>query len=421
MPIVSLAHLLGQAEVSAFLRGIVGRGRYANAYLFHGPAGVGKGTAAIAFARAALCDRVPGAATFAARPKEASLFGDDSVIPGASPAGDDACGECPACGKSGQLMHPDLKFLFPVSGEEKDLEATILETITGWREDPLFTFQYDRAASLRISQTRDLQRDLAYRPYEASRRVVVIRDCDRMREDQYSALLKSLEEPAATTLWVLTTSRLSRVPATIRSRCQRVRFAPLSEETVRGVLTDVVGVDEPVALMLSALSSGSLARALSLWAEEVEDAHKPDDGKPKGAIGRRNAALALLEPALRGDMLMLWNAVQGVSKGASKNREALRRMLEFHMLWLRDVLRAGAGLPREMLVNRDREGDIRTLAERIGPAEIRRRLFVIEEALRSIDGNVSADLTLGSALLRIAGSRVGEGAWPPHPTARWDI
>jgi DNA polymerase-3 subunit delta' len=407
MPVVSLAQLLGQAEVSAFLRGIVGRGRYANAYLFHGPAGVGKGTAAIAFARAALCDRVPGAAAFAARPKEASLFGDDSGTPGAAPAGNDACGGCPACGKSGQLMHPDLKFLFPVSGEEKDLEATILETLTGWREDPLFTFQYDRAASLRISQTRDLQRDLAYRPYEASRRVVVLRDCDRMREDQYSALLKSLEEPAPTTMWVLTTSRLSRVPATIRSRCQRVRFAALPEESVREVLVNAAGVSEPEARMLAALSSGSLARALALRGED--------------AIGRRDAALALLEPALRGDPLALWKAVQGASSGASKNREAMRRMLEFHMLWLRDVLRAGAGLPREMLVNRDRERDIRALAERVGPAEIRRRLFVIEEALRSIDGNVSADLTLGSALMRIAGSRVGEGAWPPHPTARWDI
>jgi len=159
--------------------------------------------------------------------------------------------------------------------------------------------------------------------------------------------------------------------------------------------------------MLAALSSGSLARALALRGEE--------------AIKKRDAALALLEPALRSDMVALWKAVQGVSSGASKNRETLRRMLEFHMLWLRDVLRAGAGLPREMLVNRDREHDIRALAERVGPAEIRRRLFVIEEALRSIDGNVSADLTLGSALLRIAGSRVGEGAWPPHPTARWDI
>ena len=52
---VNLSSLLGQSEVSAFLRGIVGRGRYANAYLFHGPAGVGKCTAALAFARAPRC------------------------------------------------------------------------------------------------------------------------------------------------------------------------------------------------------------------------------------------------------------------------------------------------------------------------------------------------------------------------------
>ena len=56
----TLSTLLGQPEVSAFLRGIVGRGRYANAYLFHGPHGVGKCTAALAFARAVLCERVPG-------------------------------------------------------------------------------------------------------------------------------------------------------------------------------------------------------------------------------------------------------------------------------------------------------------------------------------------------------------------------
>ena len=59
---VNLSGLIGQPEVSEFLRGVIARGRYANAYLFHGPAGVGKGTAALAFARAALCERVTGAA-----------------------------------------------------------------------------------------------------------------------------------------------------------------------------------------------------------------------------------------------------------------------------------------------------------------------------------------------------------------------
>ncbi len=407
MPVIPLARLLGQAEVSAFLRGIVGRGRYGNAYLFHGPAGVGKGTAAIAFARAALCDRVPGAATFAPRAEEPSLFGAGTADSAAAPAGDDACGACPACGRSGQLMHPDLKFLFPVSGEEKDLDATILAQLTGWREDPLFAFQYERAASLRVSQTRELQRDLAYRPYEASRRVVVIRDCDRMREDQYSMLLKSLEEPAPTTMWILTTSRLSRVPATIRSRCQRVRFASLAEEAIGDVLERECGMGNADARLLAALASGSLTRALTLRGEKY--------------VEQRNAALTLLATAQQRDLPGLWNAVQGVGRGATKNREALRRMFEFQMLWLRDLLRAGAGMPDEMLVNRDRKDEIRTLAGSLEPSEIRRRLFVIEEALRSIDGNVSADLTLGSTLMRIAGSRVGEGAWPPHPTARWDF
>jgi hypothetical protein len=46
--------------------------------------------------------------------------------------------------------------------------------------------------------------------------------------------------------------------------------------------------------------------------------------------------------------------------------------------------------------------------------------MVLEEALRAIDGNVTADLTIFSAMARVAGSRVGEGEWPPHPAGRWD-
>src|SRR5204863_9607404 len=135
----TLATLLGQPDVSAFLRGVVARGRYANAYLFHGPAGVGKCTAALAFARAALCERVDGAASEAP-----SLF--DEKPAGAEAGRDDACGECRGCRLSGALQHPDLKFLFPVSGEERALESTIEGTLEELRKDPLFVFQYEKAA-----------------------------------------------------------------------------------------------------------------------------------------------------------------------------------------------------------------------------------------------------------------------------------
>jgi len=400
MTVVRLSGLLGRPEPAEFLRGVVAGGRYSNAYLFLGAAGVGKGTAALAFARALLCEtrNRPGA--------QGGLFDAPAAAPAAPAPADDACGVCAACRKSAQLTHPDLKFLFPVSGEEKELDETIAETQQALREDPLFVFHYEKAASIRLSLTRELLRELAYRPYEAERRVVVVRDADRMREDQYSALLKSIEEPGASTVWVLTTARVSRLPATIPSRCQKVRFAPLDEATIQRFLEERAGVPNREARLLAALAGGSLARALTLRG-----------AKP---LALRDEALALLEPALRGDPAALWKAVQGMNRFGRAGREALRRMVEFHQLWLRDLLRARQGAPREELVNRDLETEIRRQAALTPPAEVRRRLMVLEELLRTIDGNVTPELAMFSALSRLAGERFAGDAWPRHPTARWD-
>jgi DNA polymerase-3 subunit delta' len=410
--IVRLRDLIGQSAPSEFLRGVVAQGRPTTAYLFQGPPGIGKGTAALAFARALLCERVPGGAREGA---DLSLF-DPSAPRAPDPSAsraplDDACGECPACRKTRVLQHPDLKFLFPVSGEEKELDDAIAATLQGLREDPLFVFAYEKAASIRLSLTRELLRELAYQPFEAARRVVVMRDADKMREDQYSALLKGLEEPGQSTVWVLTTSRPSRLPPTIHSRCQRVRFAPLSESTVRAFLAEHAevrgrdsGRDE--IRILAALSGGSLARALSLRESEP--------------LRVRDEALELLGPALRGDAAGLWRAAQGYMRYGRTGRESLRRMFEIHQLWLRDLLRAKADQPRDTLVNRDREAEIRRQSASLDAGEIRRRLMVLEEAIQSIEGNITADLTVFSAMARVAGGRLGEGEWPAHAAARWD-
>jgi DNA polymerase-3 subunit delta' len=399
MPVLKLTELLGQPAASAFLRGVVAGGRFANAYLFHGPAGVGKGTAALAFARALLCER--GAGAPAAAP---DLFG--AAAPAVSGPIDDACGLCAACVKAADLQHPDLRFLFPVAGEERDLETTIAETLAEARNDPLYVFTYEKAASIRLSLTRELLRELAFAPYEAARRVVVIRDADRMREDQYSALLKTLEEPGAGTVWILTSSRPSRLPATIRSRCQRVRFGPLAEPLIAEVLEQRARVAPRDVGLLAALASGSLGRALVLR-----------DSEPRQV---RDEALALLQPALAGDGGGLLRAVQAFMRYGRTGRETLRRMIEFHQLWLRDLLRAQVGCPAEELVNRDREAEIRRQSATLDATEVRRRLMVLEEALLSIEGNVSPELTMFSTMARVGGARLGAGRWPEHITARWD-
>ncbi len=378
MPVVRLSDLLGQPRAATFLRGVVASGRIGTAYLFTGPSGVGKGTAALAFARALLC---------------------------AQPT-DDACGECPSCVKTASLQHPDLKFLFPVSGEERELDTTVGETLQAMREDPLFVFNYEKAASIRLSLTRELLRELAFQPFEAARRVVVVRDADRMREDQYSAMLKAIEEPGAQTVWVLTTSRPARLPATIHSRCQQVRFVPLEETMVLEFLEKSAGVSSKDSRLLAAFAGGSLGRALVLR-----------DSEPART---RDEALALLEPALSGNAAGLWKAVQAFSNYGRTGRETMRRMIEFHALWLRDLLRVRSGLGSEHLMNADREPELRRQAEKVDAREVRRRLMVLEEALQSIESNVTPDLTLFSTLARVAGARLNEGRWPAHPTARWD-
>ena len=94
-------------------------------------------------------------------------------------------------------------------------------------------------------------------------------------------------------------------------------------------------------------------------------------------------------------------------------------MVEFHQLRLRDVLRAryaGDDAP----VYEDLAPATRALAAKIDAVEVRRRLMVLEELLRAIEGNVSADTAMFSCLARVAGARLGEGEWPRHPAARWD-
>jgi DNA polymerase-3 subunit delta' len=374
-----LASLLDQPRAQAFLRGVLRRRRFVNAYLFAGPWGVGKGTAALAFARAVNCER----------------------------QGEDACDECASCRKALHLQHPDLRFLFPVSGEEKDLEDTVAETLAAMREDPLHVFSYEKAASIRLSLTRELLRELAYAPFESGYRVIVIRDADRMREDQYSAILKSLEEPGAQTLWVLTTSRPHRLPATIHSRCQTVRFGPLREETIERFLLEKAGVRAKDARVLAALASGSLARALTL--------------RDEAALELRDQALALLEPALRRDYAGLWKASQSAAGFGRANREKVRRTVEFQLLWLRDLLRMRYGAGPEGLVNRDLEPQLRAIAARVTAGEVRRRVFILEETLRAIEGNVSPDLAFFSGLARVAGDALAPpGDWPLAATARWD-
>lgn len=201
--------IVGHERAVRVLRRALASGRIAHAYLFWGPDGIGKEAVAHAFASVLFC-------------------GDREALGRGAP-----CGVCPACRKMESGGHPDLHLLAPT----------------------------EKAIS--VEDVRKLQEALSFQAYEKGRKVVIIRDAPRMSPAGANALLKTVEEPPPETFLFLLAAHQSRLLPTLVSRCQPVRFDPLTGEDVKKVLI-ARGVEAETAAALAELSGGSPGTALAL-------------------------------------------------------------------------------------------------------------------------------------------------------------
>lgn len=218
--------VLGQDDAVRTLAAALTAGRAAHAYLYTGPAGVGKKTAARAWAKALLC------------PSPASVG-----IP---------CGECSACKKVDARSHPDLMWV------DFEFQAALL------KETP------DKQKTLKIGTVREMERLLRLKPLEGRVKVAVLTPADLVGDDASHALLKILEEPPPGTHIVLISDEAGSLLATIRSRCQRVRFRPLAMEVVSDIVAREHG-NRPAADVDRAVraADGSVDRARALLDENT--------------------------------------------------------------------------------------------------------------------------------------------------------
>ena len=229
--------IVGHERQLDLLERALGRNRVPPTLLLAGPSGVGKRTVALTLAKRLLCGAESG------RP----------------------CGRCHHC----KLIEHSLS----------DLEARRRAALEV-RDEPLglnFRLHPDLTLAepwpsggkraLKVEQARGLRELIGGLPFEARARVVVIDEAEAMGEEAANALLKSLEEPPATSHVVLVTSAPQALLPTIRSRCQVLRFERLPLRVVERYLLDECEVDPADARLRALLSDGSLADALRFDSE----------------------------------------------------------------------------------------------------------------------------------------------------------
>ncbi|MEO2168304.1 MAG: DNA polymerase III subunit delta' [bacterium] len=215
---MKLQEILGQDRAREHLLGALRRDRLAHALIFSGPGGVGKRTMALALARALFCTTAPG----------------------------EGCDFCEDCHLVEAGTHPDLQ----------------IEDMDRAREERATTRQ------LSITQMRRLRSSLSLRGIRSRRKVAIVEPAEKLTANAQNALLKTLEEPPAACTIVLVTTNADALLSTIRSRCQRVLFAPLLATTIEELLVRR-GAEGGQAAAIAALAGGSLDQADRLASDET--------------------------------------------------------------------------------------------------------------------------------------------------------
>jgi DNA polymerase-3 subunit delta' len=349
------------------------RGELPKVLLLHGLKGVGKQRLALWVGQLALC---------------------------AAPTLAGTCGDCRNCRLALRLEHPDLLWYFPVKrppargSRERDqeaLEEARIEGLRERRESPLRTAYSEELLGLQIGTIRNLRKEALRGPALAARRVFVVADAEELVAQDASpeaanALLKILEEPPASSWFVLTTSEPGRVPATVRSRATSLYLPPLRDAEVSAFLVERLRVAEEAAAGAAHLAQGSIGRALGFL---------PLGDEPIGPLERiRLDAEALLAAALSpspGDRFA--RALAYPPAGA----RGLGELLSFVEAGLRDLAAGSAGVEARSLTRPELRGP-----EPKGPAVDPRRVAgatrFVEEAKKRAASNVNPQLLVNQLL-----------------------
>ena len=195
--------------------------------------------------------------------------------------GDDACGTCPSCQKVHKGIHPDLLFVFPSITTKKVKDAESDAFLPEWRnfllESPYRNLpdwllylgaEGNRQGNIPVEETRKLVQKISLKPFEAPFKVVFLWNAESLNASSGNALLKTLEEPPSSTLFLLICSDPQKLLTTIISRTQRIQVGTVEEEALAAYLVSKTEIDIEKAQRLAMSCEGNISWALSKAANE---------------------------------------------------------------------------------------------------------------------------------------------------------
>jgi DNA polymerase III subunit delta' len=349
------ANVIGQERAKQILRSALENERLPSAYLFHGPEGIGKDAAAIELAKAINC-----------------------LSPTAS--GFEGCDGCVHCQQISQLGSPILHFVYALAkdvdtpGEsnqkEEDLEV-IREELAQKAVDPYYNIAIPRAMSIQVGQVRELRMNLSRSMGSGKKRIVIISEADMMNAQAQNAFLKTLEEPNANTLIILTSSNINRFYPTILSRCQEVRFEVLSNEEITEALIERDELPRDEAEFIARLANGSYSQARRMIGEDLKEMRRQIVSFLRMGLSRsRKNALHEID-------IFLPRSSAG---SFLEKRQAVEQRLILLTLWLRDALAISTD-SSEQIINIDQREDLDRFVSRFGePDRIIQAIRAVERA-----------------------------------------
>jgi DNA polymerase-3 subunit delta' len=242
-------------------------------------------------------------------------------------------------------------------------------------------------ATIKIAQVRALCETLSMKPYEARMRVVIITDAHTMNPSAGNALLKMLEEPPDRTILILTAPQSVDLLPTIVSRCQLVRFNPITRRTIAAELVEEHGLEKQAASVLASVSNGSLSRAKTL----VQSDWLRYRSWLIAASGL--AAPEQLDTRDTGQLLAF-------AETLSTRKEMVSDSLAALLTWLRDLI--VCRYAPERIVNTDLIDILQSVSEKNPVGTVINKMDAIRTAQKDIEANANLRLTLEVMMLRLA-------------------